>query len=236
MGANAQTAVPVFTAGQVLTAAQQTQINTGIPVFATTVTRDAAFGGAGEKTLAEGQYAYIEATKTLQVYNGSAWTSGAAMYVVKATTTFASSAAVFVDSVFTTEFDTYLIVAEGTTAANDAVFLNWRVGGATNTASNYNYQYISGNGATLLGNNATGGTFAYIGDWGTTRSAFSVLVQTPATAAPTTTLNQSNRNGNYMYNSISSFTASTAFDGFTFKGQTSNITGQYTVYGMSKSI
>jgi len=73
MGLNAQTAVPVFTAGQVLTASQQTQINTGIPVFATTVTRDAAFGGTGEKTLAQGQYAYIEATSALQVYSGTAW-------------------------------------------------------------------------------------------------------------------------------------------------------------------
>ena len=236
MGANAQTAVPVFTAGQVLTAAQQTQINTGIPVFATTVTRDAAFSGSGEKVLAQGQYAYIEATNTLQQYSGTAWQSAAATSVVKATTTFASSAAVFVDTVFTTAYDTYLIVAEGTAAANDSIFLNWRVGGATNTVANYNYQYIYGNGASIAGNNATGGTFAYIGDWGTTRSAFSVLVQTPATAAPTTTLNQSNRNGNFMYNSISSFTGSTAFDGFTFKGQTQNISGQYTVYGMSKSI
>jgi hypothetical protein len=236
MGANAVTSVYDFTAGQILTAAQMDQVNCGVPVFATTTTRDAAFGGTGERTLAQGQYAYIEATNTLQQYSGTAWQSASAMYVVKATTTFATSAAVLVDSVFTTAYDTYLIVAEGTAAANDAVFLNWRVGGATNTASNYNYQYMSANGATIGGNNATGGTFAYIGDWGTTRSAFSVLVQTPATAAPTTTLSQSNRNGNFMYSSISSFTGSTAFDGFTFKGQTQNISGQYTVYGMSKAI
>jgi hypothetical protein len=73
MGANAQIAVPAFTAGQILTAAQQTQINTGIPVFATTTTRDAAFGGAGEKTLAEGQFAYLEDTNTTQYYDGAAW-------------------------------------------------------------------------------------------------------------------------------------------------------------------
>ena len=73
MGANAQTAVPAFTAGQVLTAAQQTQINTGIPVFATTTTRDAAFGGTGEKTLAEGQFAYLESTNATQYYDGSTW-------------------------------------------------------------------------------------------------------------------------------------------------------------------
>ena len=75
MGANAQTAVPVFTAGQVLTAAQVTQINTGVPVFATTVTRDAAFGGTGEKTLAQGQFCYLESTGKLQVYTGSSWSN-----------------------------------------------------------------------------------------------------------------------------------------------------------------
>lgn len=236
MGANAVTSVYDFTAGQVLTAAQMDQVNCGIPVFATTTTRDAAFGGTGERTLAQGQYAYIEATSTMQVYSGSAWVNASGMTVVKATTTFASSAAVFVDSVFTTAFDTYLIVAEGTAAVADSIFLNWRVGGATNSTANYNYQYIYGNGASVVANNATGGTFAYIGDWGTSRSAFSVLVQTPATAAPTTTLNHSNRNGNFMYNSISTFTANTAFDGFTFKGQTQNISGQYTVYGLGKAI
>jgi hypothetical protein len=50
MGANAQTTVPSFTIGQVLTADQQNQsARTGVPVFATTVERDAAFGGSGEK-------------------------------------------------------------------------------------------------------------------------------------------------------------------------------------------
>jgi hypothetical protein len=82
MGANAQIAVPSFTAGQVLTAAQQTQINTGIPVFATTTTRDAAFGGSGEKVLAQGQFAFIEATNSLLVYDGSAWVAAGAVSAV----------------------------------------------------------------------------------------------------------------------------------------------------------
>jgi hypothetical protein len=65
--------VPAFTAGQVLTAAQMTQVNTGIPVFASSTERDAAFGGTGEKTLAEGQYAFLEDTNETQVYDGSTW-------------------------------------------------------------------------------------------------------------------------------------------------------------------
>jgi hypothetical protein len=74
MGANAQTEVPTFTANQILTAAQMNNsARTGVPVFATTTTRDAAFGGAGEKTLAEGQLAYIEASKVVQFYDGTNW-------------------------------------------------------------------------------------------------------------------------------------------------------------------
>jgi hypothetical protein len=74
MGANAQTTVPSFTVGQVLTADQQNQsARTGVPVFADTTARDAAFGGAGKKTLAEGQLCYLEDTNKVQYYDGAAW-------------------------------------------------------------------------------------------------------------------------------------------------------------------
>ena len=73
MGANAQTSVPLFVANAILTAQQQNiSAATGVPVFATTVTRDAAFGGSN-KVLAEGQLAYIEASNVVQYYDGAAW-------------------------------------------------------------------------------------------------------------------------------------------------------------------
>jgi hypothetical protein len=46
---------------------------TGVPVFADTTARDAAFGGSGEKTLAEGQLCYLESTDKVQFYNGTSW-------------------------------------------------------------------------------------------------------------------------------------------------------------------
>jgi hypothetical protein len=65
----------LFTSGSVLTA---DQVNTylmdqSIMRFATTTARDAAFGGAGEPTLAEGMFAYTSDTDTLWFYTGSAW-------------------------------------------------------------------------------------------------------------------------------------------------------------------
>lgn len=105
MGLNAQTTVPTFVASQVLTAEQQNQsARTGVPVFATTVERDAAFGGAGEKTLAEGQLAYLESTNVVQYYDGAAWatvgptTSGVVQVKSTAKTdTFTTSSATFTD-------------------------------------------------------------------------------------------------------------------------------------------
>jgi Tfp pilus assembly protein FimT len=74
MGANAQTSVPTFTAGQVLTAAQLNQsARTGVPVAADTTARDGLFGGTGEKTLAEGQLVYLEDSDVVQYYDGSVW-------------------------------------------------------------------------------------------------------------------------------------------------------------------
>jgi hypothetical protein len=65
----------LFTSGSVLTA---DQVNTylmdqAIMKFASTTARDAAFGGAGEPTLAEGMFAYTTDTNTLWLYDGSSW-------------------------------------------------------------------------------------------------------------------------------------------------------------------
>ena len=72
--ANEQTSVPLYAASEVLTAANMNiSAGTGVPVFATTVTRDAAFGGANEKVLAEGQLCYLSSTNVVQYYDGAAW-------------------------------------------------------------------------------------------------------------------------------------------------------------------
>ena len=71
---NEQTSVPLFTAGEVLTAANMNiSAGTGVPVFASTTTRDAAFGGTSEKVLAEGQLCYLSSTNVVQYYDGAAW-------------------------------------------------------------------------------------------------------------------------------------------------------------------
>jgi hypothetical protein len=65
----------LFTAFSKLTAAQVNGylMDQSIMRFASTAARDAAFGGAGEPTLAEGMTCYLDDTNQLLSYTGSAW-------------------------------------------------------------------------------------------------------------------------------------------------------------------
>ena len=115
--ANEQTSVPLFTAGEVLTAANMNiSAGTGVPVFTNTTTRDAAFGGAGEKVLAEGQLCYLSSTNVVQYYDGAAWatvgpaTAGALVRVGGGTLSGASTA---FTNVFSATYQAYKIIVTG---------------------------------------------------------------------------------------------------------------------------
>lgn len=156
MGANAQTAVPAFTAGQVLTAAQQTQINTGIPVFADTTARDAAFGGTGEKVLAEGQFAYIEASNATQYYDGAAWqTVGGGLTLIKTQTIGTAVSSVTVTNAFSSSYENYLITVSGGVGSFDGG-MDLTLGAAvTNYRYSVNYMAYNSNTVNGLSNNST---------------------------------------------------------------------------------
>jgi len=163
MGANAQTSVPAFTAGQVLTAAQMTEVNTGIPVFASATERDAAFGGTGEKTLAEGQYAFLEDTNETLVYDGSTWgavAGGKILQVVRATdTTLRTTSS-------TSYVDANISVTITPTSATSTLLILWtnrtHVSGGTTRSMNVQITdssnaALSGTEDVLVGISATAG-------------------------------------------------------------------------------
>lgn len=125
MGANAQTSVPTFTLGQVLTAAQMNEsARTGVPVFADSTARDAGFGGTGEKTLAEGQLCYLESTNVVQYYDGSNWatvgpSAESGLVFISSTTIGTTVASVAVTGVFSATYDNYRIIVSGGTASSN---------------------------------------------------------------------------------------------------------------------
>jgi hypothetical protein len=243
MGANAQIAVPAFTAGQVLTATQQTQINTGIPVFATTVTRDAAFGGTGEKTLAEGQFAYIEATDLTQYYDGAAWQNvGVAglTYITQATPS--AQTTISINNCFTSAYENYKIIMNVSAYAvtDGNIGLRLRVGGV-DTSVNYQSQRLGGQGGTpFASTNVLGTDEMYFGSiiQATPRTIITADIASPQIATPTSMNNQFGLrdvvNGNNVIIGFGFQSDSTAFDGFTLIS-TQNMTGTIRVYGYQNS-
>jgi hypothetical protein len=249
MGANAQTSVPAFTTGQVLTAQQQTEINTGVPVFATTTTRDAAFGGTGEKTLAEGQLAYIEASNVVQYYDGASWltlapTASGLTFITGASFTTATSFSA-PDNTFTSTYRNYRIFINITALTADADFtMRMRASGSDNTTTNYQSAWSGiDTGAAALTRcavNATSWTMSE-SDTANVRSNYVFDLVQPQVAQFTYV------NGNYSFadkavsytasmQGTSIFTATTQFDSFTFiSSVASSLTGVYRVYGYSDS-
>jgi hypothetical protein len=243
MGANAQTAVPAFVAGEVLTAAEMTQVNTGIPVFATTVTRDAAFGGTGEKTLAQGQYAYIEATSALMVYSGSAWQTvgGGLTYITQATPSAVST--ISINNCFSSTYTNYLVLTNfsASVGANSTISFRLRVGGV-DSSTNYNSQRYYAYSTTVGASANPGGTTqitACLLDATRPYSTYSAIaIGNPFAAVPTTVKSDSAYDdGSFynIYNYVGYNTNSTSYDGFTLYTSGTSFTGTIRVYGYQNS-
>jgi len=243
MGANQQTSVPAFTAGQVLTAQQQTEINTGIPVFADSTARTAAFGGTGEKVLAEGQYSYLENTNSTEVYDGSSWVAvGASALTFITGASFSAVSSVTVDSCFTSTYQNYRVIFLVTASATGTGDTAWqyRAGGATISTSNYTRGLIGiSSGGSFDGNYGAGGTSFALGSTGVGESNYAMTLdiyrpqQTTLTNAFVTNM-QSYSSTTPRYGTLQ-FTAATAFDGFIVTRSSGTMTGNYRVYAYANS-
>jgi hypothetical protein len=245
MGANASTAVPVYASGQVLDAARLNLTNAGIPVFSGTATRDAAFGGSGEKVLAEGQVVYLEDTDALQYYSGSSFVAVGAtpgLVCVKAETAFTTASSVTADSVFSSTYTNYRVLIRSTASSNEGMKLQYRVGGVTSTASNYNTQNFGVANTASAGDRSLNNSSASIsGINGAFFSQYTLEISGPNLAAPTTCQSTSLRSdGAYtspdIFLNYSNNTLSTAFDGLLFAPNAGTITGIYAIYAYSKTV
>ena len=208
MGANATTFVPKYLAGEVLTAANLSVTNSGIPVFANPAARDAAFGGTGEKVLAEGQFAYLEDTNTTQYYDGASWqpvsSSKVAQLVTTAKTdTFTASVAAGAQTAITglsvaitptSATSTILVVATvsmGTVASGQLPFYSLTRGGSpigVGAAAGTRQQATGGSGADIsLTRSTSGGSITFL-DSPATTSATTYAVNIGHTSSTTQTV------------------------------------------------
>jgi hypothetical protein len=245
MGANATTSVPTYVANEVLTAADLNVTNSGIPVFATTVTRDAAFGGAGEKVLAEGQFAFIESNNATQYYDGSSWISlSSGLQVVLAPTAFTSQTTVSMAAgTFTSTYTNYIVFLNVNSTASGSAATSLRVNnGGTPRATNGYYGGAGGytSAGTTVGYASNNAAQFRIGDQSTTTvQAFQINVYNPTSATIKTTMSVNGFsysdtvvNAQAIAGGCIYFNAAEANDGLTFIFANA-CTGSYAIYGVT---
>jgi hypothetical protein len=220
--------------------------------FATTTARDAAFGGVGEPTLAEGMTAYIDADNSIYTYDGSNWvrlvstTTPPAMQLVSTFTASGTSRSLVCDNVFTTEFDNYRVVGNMRSTVNtNALFYQYLNTSGVSVATGY-YGTAYGQDFTTGGTtffNLNAGTVQYVGYIPNSTSAvitFSMDIYAPKLSTITT-----NVTGQYSGISSGAYyvggqilgttTGATEFRGLTFdNGGAGNLTGSVSVYGYRK--
>lgn len=249
MGANAVTTVPVYVAGEVLTAADLNITNSGIPVFASTVTRDAAFGGAGEKTLAEGQFAYIEATNTTQYYDGAAWqsvgTTPGLVYLTGATFTTVTSVSLPTDT-FSATYRNYKLFLQLSALTADADFtMRFRADGTDETSSDYRTSGIGISSVAATANVVGNAQSSFnMGQSDTSLLWYSLDfdILTPQIATYSSVVGELINNGKagdtglLGVNMVANINKTTQYDSLTFiSSVASSMTGTYRVYGYSES-
>lgn len=240
MGANASTAVPLYASGQVLDAARLNLTNCGVPVFSGTATRDAAFGGSGEKVLAEGQLCYLEDSNVVQYYDGASFATvgptitTAPALVLISTTSFTNQATVDITA-FSATYDNYKVITQ-TTAGTDDLFFRLGVGGSFNsTANNYrwNIQYATYTSSTITGGSSSTTATGFI--LGNAQGlASSIEVYNPfATAATGYTFLSTRQDYGFMAGG-GAITVTTSYSQMRFYATSGNITGTISVYGYAK--
>jgi hypothetical protein len=240
----AVTSVTNFSDGNVLTATALNAVNCGIHVYSNAAARDAAYGGSGERTLVEGEYAYLLDTDQTLVYSGTSWiTVGVTpgLVCVKAETAFSAVASFTADSVFTSTYTNYRIIVRYQTSTTQELAMQLRAA-TVDTATGYNFQMLQATSTTVSGQLFASQTSAFVGKDPTTFTSLTTLeLSGPQLAEPTVyqavnTRNASAYTNPFVVQYFGNQSSSTQFDGIKFLVASGTTTGSYTIYGYSKAV
>jgi hypothetical protein len=227
MGANATTSVPVYASGEVLTAANLNITNSGIPVFADSTARTAAFGGTGEKVLAEGQYAYLESDNSTSFWDGAAWQSvGVTPGLVRVGGGTLSGSTTTFSNVFSATYDNYLVLCSNWgTAAEWDFYLDGQTSGYT-----YGTTFLTTSSTGFQSGSASASAIRVIGGV-TAGTLCSILLGNPFASARK--YFQYYNVTTALYNGFATNSSTTSRTGLVFAG--SSMSGTVDIYGYSKA-
>ena len=162
-------------------------------------------------------------------------TPAAAGLVLIDEVSFSSVTTVNINDVFSTTYNNYRVLIEGTQGSPATVSMRYRVSGS-DTSSGYEGIRLSAEGGSVsTDNNVVGTDEIFLGSFATGSNSLQVYdIQAPFLTQSTALSGMGGRTGGYNINiNYVVQTGSTSFTGFTLLCST-NITGKVSVYGYAK--
>jgi hypothetical protein len=239
----------LFTAFSKLTAAQVNGylMDQTIMRFASVAVRDAAFGGAGEPTLAEGMTCYLDDTNVLQSYNGSAWVTvantdrpmGLVRVAESSFTGITSAAPLDLSNIFTSDYRNYRVVFSANTGATAALMtFRLRDSGGAVALTNYEQQQLEYYQTTVASSfTASKNAFEIAYNYGESKQTTLVVdIFAPNVAVETNIFYQASIRRvalafNYVWHGSGNYNASTVMTGLRFFPSAGTAVGNISVYG-----
>ena len=155
-----------------------------------------------------------------------------------ATQSFSAVSSVSLNGVFTSAYENYKIIINGTASTNIDFLYRLRNSGVDASGANYSTQRLVVDNTSVSATRATGATSGEITSILTTQTGMEVEIYSPQLSVPTRFVTQSgdslSSNPRVNYN-VSLHSLSSGYDGVTMFPSTGNITGTIRVYGYANS-
>lgn len=223
----------VFTAGEVLAAADVNSflMDQTVMSFAGTAAR-----GSAIPSPVNGMTTYLEDTKDLRIYDGSAWQSPFGSTLI-AKQSFSGVSTVSFNNIFTAQYQNYEIYASYRGTVRTQYVFRFRASGSDNSTSNYNHSTTIGYNSTTIPTHTAGGSQFLMGtiNTGDRRNFTKTTISNPGTTGLTKnyTYQAFDFDGNcQVFNGGGNFEGTGLFDGFSMFPSSGLATGEIYVYGM----
>jgi hypothetical protein len=235
-----------------MTSATATTITVNTGLFSAGQSVSVYNNGAGSCTITPGT-ATVTTTGALSIPTGGGGTllftsASAAIWLsnsfnigwqtVVNETSVSAVSAINLDNIFTSTYQNYLVIANLQASGADNLLVRLRAGG-TSTTTNYGYQQLIADGASLSTSRSTAQSSATIGALRTaTRNSVPLYVYAPQIAQWTTMqtsfVDTISSTGFIRSDTNAVQTTTTQFDGLSIFCTTATVTGTYAVYGFNK--
>ena len=160
--------------------------------------------------------------------------AGSGVTVSGGQVTFTAATEVAVNGCFTSAYENYRLVFEGTQSTGTTVGMRLRAAGSNAAGSNYTFQVLTSSGASASGISTTGTNFDYLAVGNTVSMMSETIVRRP-NLAETTQISSLGGRSDYVAVVTGYHTLTTQYDGLALLSIAGNMTGKLRIYGMRNS-